>query len=210
MNHQRWPHTPTSKPPSRLPVSQSVKKRPSPSVHHSPDSQSSQDGTPVAEGRRRSGGHFTAAPTNDHGPQPKKLASPVSKRLSTFAPTPASPLCFPPSRRCLDAYGMVVRSAVRKGGGRADRIRVCVRKRPVLRGDGVDCVQVMAKQCMVSLRGERNALDGISKELDQHEFFFDRAFGEHHSNADVLIRLTSPVGLQRMRRALAGLFLCRR
>jgi hypothetical protein len=113
-------------------------------------------------------------------------------RLS-LAPTPCSPLATPPGRpgRILDVYGSKRQSicphpaaANRKRG---DRIRVCVRKRPLIAGDAADCVQADSSTAGVRIAQEKPGLDGISMVTDEHLFYFDHVFDESQTNQQVSI-----------------------
>lgn len=70
--------------------------------------------------------------------------------------------------------------------GFSDSIRVCVRKRPVLRTDGDDCVLANQSDSKIEIVQERLQLDGISKVMENQSFYYDHVFDEACDNQTVL------------------------
>eukprot|EP00058_Branchiostoma_floridae_P006774 XP_002592262.1 hypothetical protein BRAFLDRAFT_70994 [Branchiostoma floridae] len=79
------------------------------------------------------------------------------------------------------------------GGG--DKIRVCVRKRPMNKREKkagqADIVQVQGKKAV--LVNEAKVAVDLTKYTQQHEFIFDEAFGEECSNEEVHQRTAKPL-----------------
>lgn len=151
------------------------------------------------------GGTFTAAPSAKRSPIGTR------SRLS-LVPGPSSPLATPPRRpsggRLLDAYGGVQQhqqqhqnqsatnqqiQATPKRKLMSDRIKVCVRKRPILNGDGQDCIAASPRQQRVMIHQEKAGLDGISRVPDQHTFHFDHVFDEAMTNEQVFRVCVEPL-----------------
>lgn len=135
-------------------------------------------------------GTFTAAPSAKRSP--RTIIHRPS--LAHLAPTPNSPLATPPRRsgRLLDCYGGAAAAAAAAGTSKPksranvnDRIKVCVRKRPLLQGDLVDCLQADASTSQVRIFQDKTRLDGISRVNEEHSFFFDNVFDEHQDNRQV-------------------------
>ena len=66
-----------------------------------------------------------------------------------------------------------------------DRIRVCVRKRPLNERENHDILECNEFNSSVAVLEERVKLDGISRYIDRHEFRFDRVFDVQASNREI-------------------------
>ena len=81
------------------------------------------------------------------------------------------------------------KSTLNTSGEGTDRIKVCVRKRPLstreVQSNHQDILEMNSSgQCVSVLEG-RVKLDGISKYIEKHEFVFDRAFDVDSTNHQI-------------------------
>jgi kinesin family member 2/24 len=143
--------------------------------------------------KRRNSNEFSPS-----GKKSKNLTSPdnnLSKRINF---PPGSPLNTPARRatpRLLNAYGMlpVTNSAVKKKNRRnslsKERIKVCVRKRPLnsseLNNDIKDIALVDKEEQSLSIECSRMGLDGLSRSNGYMKFYYDHVFDENQSNTQV-------------------------
>ncbi|KAJ3148782.1 Kinesin-like protein kif24 [Geranomyces michiganensis] len=115
--------------------------------------------------------------------------------------TPRAPR-FKKSINTLNAYGVPLnapgaQSAV-KGGSMSsltDRIRVCVRKRPLnskeIKKNEADIARVTGRRT-VNIDEPKVKVD-LTRYIEQHEFIFDEAFDAHCTNDDVYRRTAFPL-----------------
>ncbi len=66
-----------------------------------------------------------------------------------------------------------------------DRIKVCVRKRPLNERENHDILECNEFNSAVAVLEDRVKLDGISRYIDRHEFRFDRVFDVQASNREI-------------------------
>lgn len=75
------------------------------------------------------------------------------------------------------------------GGDTTDRIKVCVRKRPLsskeVQSKHQDILEMSAVGQSVAVLEDRVKLDGISKYIEKHEFRFDRVFDVDSTNHEI-------------------------
>jgi hypothetical protein len=125
----------------------------------------------------------------------------TSKRINF---PPGSPLNTPARRaapRLLDVYGMmpITNSAVKKRTRRnslfKERIKVCVRKRPLnsseLNTGFKDIALVNREEHSLSIECSKMGLDGLSRSDGYMKFFYDYVFDENQSNTQVFINFNN-------------------
>ncbi|KXS20169.1 kinesin-domain-containing protein [Gonapodya prolifera JEL478] len=120
-----------------------------------------------------------------NGSAPELATSPPPKRA-------AAPL--------LDPYGVPIASSqvpkqVRASGSLSDRIRVCVRKRPMsqkeVRRKETDITNVANRRSIVV--NEPKVKVDLTRYIEQHSFVFDEVFDEAANNEDVYRRTAQPL-----------------
>lgn len=72
-----------------------------------------------------------------------------------------------------------------KQGHQLDRIKVCVRKRPLNERENHDILECSEFASTVAVLEDRVKLDGISRYIDRHEFRFDRVFDVQATNREI-------------------------
>ncbi|KAJ3005846.1 Kinesin-like protein kif24, partial [Thoreauomyces humboldtii] len=115
--------------------------------------------------------------------------------------SPRTPMKFKKSTNHLNAYGMAVgggsQNSVKVGApsSLSDRIRVCVRKRPLnskeRKRNESDIAAVNGRRT-VKINEPKVKVD-LTKYVEQHEFIFDEAFDSHCTNDDVYRRTAFPL-----------------
>ncbi|XP_019640476.1 PREDICTED: kinesin-like protein KIF24 [Branchiostoma belcheri] len=131
-------------------------------------------------------------------------ATPAAESMPTFTPPrPRQPYLEKVQHDSGYDYGVPAQAQVRspkrslsygsEDGG--ERIRVCVRKRPMNKREKkagqADIVQVQGKKTV--LVNEAKVAVDLTKYTQQHEFIFDEAFGEECSNEEVHQRTAKPL-----------------
>jgi kinesin family member 2/24 len=123
----------------------------------------------------------------------------TSKRINF---PPGSPLNTPARRaapRLLDVYGMmpvtnsVVKKRTRRNSLSKERIKVCVRKRPLSSSEvntgTKDIALVDKEEQSLSIECSKMGLDGLSRSNGYMKFFYDYVFDENQSNTQVFNNL---------------------
>lgn len=99
-----------------------------------------------------------------------------------------------PKQRSLNAYG-VPEKITKKQGDLTDRIRVCVRKRPLnrkeLKRNETDITPVTGRRTLVMLEPKTKV--DLTKYIEKHEFCFDEAFDADATNEQVYKRTALPL-----------------
>lgn len=74
---------------------------------------------------------------------------------------------------------------------RDEKIKVCVRKRPLCRRNTMDVVEVHNGHTVIV--NERKQTLDLTSYILQHKFYFDDAFGEDYSNEEVYVHAAKPL-----------------
>ncbi|XP_076443303.1 uncharacterized protein LOC143281904 isoform X2 [Babylonia areolata] len=164
--------------------------------HHHQAESSDSDGGPLAPPAPRL---QPPAPARNH-PPPRKLAS--SDRVRSQARSKGYNYGVPSSSS--SSSRDAVRSRGGRGGGgggggarisKEDRIRVCVRKRPLSRRESraadPDIIEAGSTSTVI-VKEQKVAVD-LTAFTMKHEFVFDEVFNETCSNEDVYIRAARPL-----------------
>jgi hypothetical protein len=148
--------------------------------------------------KRRNSGELGSSgkKLKNYTPQSSNVPS-ISKKINF---PPDSPMNTPARRtapRLLNAYGMMPETSsaskkkTRKNSVCNERIKVCVRKRPLSNSEesnGIkDIVVVDREERSLSIECSRMGLDGLSRSNGYMKFFYDHVFNETHSNTQVFL-----------------------
>ncbi|KAI9014188.1 P-loop containing nucleoside triphosphate hydrolase protein [Hyaloraphidium curvatum] len=128
-----------------------------------------------------------------------EMPLPIRKNMSGQSVVPAQPL--------VNAYGVPStgsssNSLVNKSAGSgkspsefSDRIRVCVRKRPLnrkeLKRKETDITAILGRRNLI-INEPKTKVD-LTKYIEQHSFIFDEVFDETHGNDEVYRRTAKPL-----------------
>ncbi len=92
----------------------------------------------------------------------------------------------------LNSYGQSTSLSKRRNSlgsssstAKLDRIKVCIRKRPLNERENHDILECNEFNSSVAVLEERVKLDGISRYIDRHEFRFDRVFDVQAGNREI-------------------------
>lgn len=106
---------------------------------------------------------------------------------------PSSPLSASKRFRKLDPYGVPVDvvppSKLQQAfnSKTASSIKVCVRKKPLKRGEEDTCSVIEDDLGELLVRAKKKSLDGVSMHVEEHPFQFDRVFPSEADNRMVLL-----------------------
>lgn len=117
------------------------------------------------------------------------LVNTPDKRKSLLSPN--SPLTQPARRQTpllLDTYGLPTQEntshSTRKRNKNQERIKVCIRKRPLLFQEA-PVVKLSPSNRQVSVECSKPSLDGCSQVVEEANFFYDHVFDADSDNYDV-------------------------
>lgn len=116
--------------------------------------------------------------------------------IDTSRTSPQSPL-FIEKVKYRAGYNYGVPKSKKKGKTssardmRDEKIKVCVRKRPVFGKNVVDVVEVHDGHTVIV--NEMKLTVDLTSYILQHKFYFDDAFGEHYSNEEVYLQAAKPL-----------------
>ena len=125
----------------------------------------------------------------------------INSRIKKATPLPAT-IAKKNAQPLLNAYGIPISAGgtLSRGGGKnshdlTDKIRVCVRKRPLNKGElrrgESDITELAGKRTLV-INEQKTKVD-LTRYIERHAFTFDDVFDSHVTNEEVYKRTAAPL-----------------